>query len=101
MQDVTMVVIIWLGALTQLAAPRHRQARWRVRLALTALFGAALVATFAAMLGGGRLVVAIDALTVIALAVIGMLVTLGAAFGTMIALLRDTARHAMVRRPLA
>lgn len=101
MQDVTMVVIIWLGALTQIAAPRHRAARSTARLALAALFAAALFATFAAMLGGARLIVAIDAVTVIALAATGMLATLGAAFGAMIALLRDTARQAMARQPLA
>ncbi|MFA5965974.1 MAG: hypothetical protein WC804_18310 [Sphingomonas sp.] len=101
MQDVTMVVIIWLGALTQLAAPRHRAARSMPRLALAALFAAALFATFAAMLGGARLIVAIDAVTVIALAATGMLATLGAAFGAMVALLRDTTRHALARPPLA
>lgn len=96
-----MVVIIWLGALTQLAAPRHRRPHWRARLAVSALFGAALFAAFAAMLGGARLVVAIDAVTVIMLAAIGMLVTLGAAFGAVVALLRDTARRTLVERPLA
>ncbi|MDH7975621.1 hypothetical protein QH494_25840 [Sphingomonas sp. AR_OL41] len=101
MQDVTMVVIIWLGALTQLAAPRHRRPHWRTRLVVSALFGAALFATFVAMLGGARLIVAIDAVTVIVLAAIGMLVTLGAAFGAMVALLRDTARRTLVQRPLA
>jgi hypothetical protein len=53
------------------------------------------------MLGGARLIVAIDAVTVIVLAAIGMLVTLGAAFGAMVALLRDTARRTLVQRPLA
>ena len=93
MQDVTMVVIIWLGALTQLAAPRHRAARSVARLALTLLFTLALFAAFAGMLGGMRLTAAIDGVTVIALAASGMLVTLGAAFGAVIAMLRDTMRH--------
>ena len=96
-QDVTMVVIIWLGALTQLAAPRHRSAYSTVRGAIAVLFTAALFATFAAMLGGARLTAPIGSVTVIALAALGMLVTLGAAFGAMLALLRDTMRRPLVR----
>lgn len=93
MQDVTMVVIIWLGALTQLAAPRHFHTRSVARLAMTLGFAVALFATFAGMLGGARLMVEIDSVAVIALAAAGMLVTLGAALGAMIAMLRDTMRR--------